>query len=149
MDYLTQKPLQLLRWFITACSNRGDIVLEPFSGCATTPVAAEQLGREWIDADIRKGAHDLVLDCLLSEGLAVPDHEWDGTTRQIRFSEVSFTETLQERTDSQEVVVRAFKLQAQRSLERWQITSHHQVRKITQTLSNDQYGLVTCVECGR
>ena len=44
-SYPTQKPLALLKRIIEASSNIGDIVLDPFCGCATTMVAAQQLGR--------------------------------------------------------------------------------------------------------
>lgn len=44
----TQKPEQLLEIFITAATNPGDIVLDPFMGSGTTAVVAERLGREWI-----------------------------------------------------------------------------------------------------
>ena len=43
--YPTQKPLALLDRIIKASSNEGDMVLDPFCGCATACVAAEQLGR--------------------------------------------------------------------------------------------------------
>ena len=42
--YPTQKPLALYRRIIEASSNAGDIVLDPFCGCATTPVAASSWG---------------------------------------------------------------------------------------------------------
>ena len=45
VGYPTQKPLALLKRIIEASSNRDDIVLDPFCGCATTMVAAQQLGR--------------------------------------------------------------------------------------------------------
>jgi len=54
--YPTQKPLALLKRIILASSNEGDIVLDPFCGCATTCVAAQQLGRKWIGIDIEKQA---------------------------------------------------------------------------------------------
>ncbi len=54
--YPTQKPLALYKRMIAASSNPGDIVLDPFAGCATTCVAAEQLGRQWIGVDIEKDA---------------------------------------------------------------------------------------------
>jgi site-specific DNA-methyltransferase (adenine-specific) len=54
--YRTQKPLALLHRIIKASSNEGDIVLDPFCGCATTCVAAQQLGRKWIGIDIEKMA---------------------------------------------------------------------------------------------
>lgn len=50
--YPTQKPLALLDRIITASSNPGDIVLDPFCGCGTTVSAAAGLGRQWIGMDI-------------------------------------------------------------------------------------------------
>ena len=50
--YPTQKPLALYKRIIKASSNKGDIVLDPFCGCATTPIAAEQLERQWVGMDI-------------------------------------------------------------------------------------------------
>ena len=44
--YPTQKPLSLLERIITASSNEGDYVFDPFCGCATTLVAAERLSRK-------------------------------------------------------------------------------------------------------
>ena len=50
--YPTQKPVALAELIIGASSNPGDLVLDPFAGCAYVPVAAERLGREWIACDI-------------------------------------------------------------------------------------------------
>lgn len=47
----TQKPLALLQRIIAASSNPGDIVLDPFAGSGTTPIAAERLRRSWIAMD--------------------------------------------------------------------------------------------------
>ncbi len=58
--YPTQKPLALYERIISASSNEGDIVLDPFAGCATTPIAAERLGRQWVGADIWDGAYEVV-----------------------------------------------------------------------------------------
>jgi len=58
--YPTQKPLALLRRIIEASSNRGDMVLDPFCGCATTLVAAEDLGRRWAGVDLSDVAARLV-----------------------------------------------------------------------------------------
>ena len=46
--YPTQKPIALYERIIEASSNPGDVVLDPFAGCATTPIAAERLGRQWV-----------------------------------------------------------------------------------------------------
>ncbi len=58
--YPTQKPVALLERIIKASSNQGDVVLDPFCGCATTCVAAERLQRQWIGIDISPKAVDLV-----------------------------------------------------------------------------------------
>ena len=55
-NFPTQKPLALYEIIVGASSNEGDWVLDPFCGCATTLVAAENLNRRWIGIDIWKGA---------------------------------------------------------------------------------------------
>ena len=50
--YPTQKPLALLERIVKASSSPGDVVLDPFCGCATACVAAEKLGRRWIGIDV-------------------------------------------------------------------------------------------------
>ena len=62
--YPTQKPLALYERIIQASSNPGDMVLDPFCGCATTPVAAESLGRQWIGMDLWEGCHGIIIDRL-------------------------------------------------------------------------------------
>ena len=60
IGYPTQKPLALLERIIKASSNEGDIVLDPFCGCATACVAADRLGRKWVGIDISPKAVELV-----------------------------------------------------------------------------------------
>ena len=60
--YPTQKPLKLLERVIKASSNEGDIVFDPFCGCATTCVAAHNFGRNWVGIDISVKAADLVVE---------------------------------------------------------------------------------------
>ena len=60
VGYPTQKPLNLLDRIIKASSNEGDMVLDPFAGCATACVAAERLDRQWVGIDISEKAVDLV-----------------------------------------------------------------------------------------
>lgn len=48
----TQKPEELLRKFVLASSNVGDLVIDPFLGSGTTSVVAEQLGRRWQGCDL-------------------------------------------------------------------------------------------------
>ena len=52
LGYPTQKPLSLLERIIQTSSNPGDIVLDPFCGCATAVAAAQKLNRKWIGIDI-------------------------------------------------------------------------------------------------
>lgn len=52
LGYPTQKPLALMKRIIEASTNRGDVVFDPFCGCATTLEAAHVLGRKWVGIDI-------------------------------------------------------------------------------------------------
>ena len=59
--FRTQKPLTLLDRIIKTSSNPGDLVLDPFCGCATTCVAADRLQRNWIGIDKGPKAAELVV----------------------------------------------------------------------------------------
>ena len=73
--YPTQKPRALLERIISVSSNPGDVVLDPFCGCATACVAAEGMTtlksngerslipapRRWIGVDVSPTAYDMVL----------------------------------------------------------------------------------------
>ncbi|MCY3803638.1 MAG: DNA methyltransferase [Gammaproteobacteria bacterium] len=65
--YPTQKPLALLQRIIKASSHEGDVVLDPFCGCATACIAAEIEHREWVGIDISPKAADLVQDRMENE----------------------------------------------------------------------------------
>ena len=60
LGYPTQKPLMLLERIISASSNEGDLVLDPFCGCGTAVHAAEKLHRKWIGIDITHLAIGLI-----------------------------------------------------------------------------------------
>ena len=88
--YPTQKPLALLDRIIRASSNKGDIVLDPFCGCATTCIASEILGRKWVGIDVSIEAYNLVKKRLKKE--VKPDlHEPE--------KEVNFSTDVPIRTD--------------------------------------------------
>ena len=91
LGYPTQKPLSLLERIISASSNIGDMVLDPFCGCATTCVAAEKLNREWVGIDVSQKAYELVQKRMKKEV------EWEGSI----FAEdlVAFSTTPPARTD--------------------------------------------------
>ena len=58
----TQKPEVLVRKFVLASSNPGDLVLDPFSGSGTTLVVAEQLGRRWLGCDLSTQYNEWAVD---------------------------------------------------------------------------------------
>jgi len=50
----TQKPLDLLKRIVLASTNKGDIVLDPFTGSSTTGIAATMHDRKFIGIDLEK-----------------------------------------------------------------------------------------------
>jgi modification methylase len=50
----TQKPESLLYRVLLACTNPGDVVLDPFFGTGTTGAVARRLGRQWIGIEREK-----------------------------------------------------------------------------------------------
>lgn len=60
LGYPTQKPEALLERIITASSNPGGIVLDPFCGCGTAVAVAHRLGRRWIGIDISPTAMEVM-----------------------------------------------------------------------------------------
>ncbi len=72
LGYPTQKPVALLERIISASSNEGDIVLDPFCGCGTTIDAAQRLKREWLGIDITHLAVGLIKHRLLGSLGAKP-----------------------------------------------------------------------------
>lgn len=135
--YPTQKPLALYERIIKASSNEGDIVLDPFAGCATTPVAAEQLGRQWVGMDIWEGAYDLVKERMENNRQLIKD-----------IPEILYSDTPPDRTDEGEDAVPYLRLKIQRALEAWQRLTHAQIREhlATAQASSDK---VICAGCGR
>jgi site-specific DNA-methyltransferase (adenine-specific) len=55
----TQKPLRLLRRALLASSREGDLVFDPFCGSGTTAVAAKELGRFFVGAEMERGFCEL------------------------------------------------------------------------------------------
>ena len=68
-----QKPLALYERIIRASSNEDDLVLDPFAGCATTPIAAHNLGRRWVGIDRREDAAFHITNRLLGLGINVDE----------------------------------------------------------------------------
>ena len=59
VGFPTQKPLALPDRIILASSDEGGMVLDPFCGCATACIAAEQNHRQWVGIDISPKAAEL------------------------------------------------------------------------------------------
>ena len=135
----TQKPLALYERIVRASSNPGDLVLDPFAGCATTPVASERLGRQWVGMDIWDGAIEQVRKRLEDNRqlLADPDPQ------------VIYTTTLPERTDEDDdgPEVPDLALRPRRVKERWERLSHAEMREIlADAQANGEQ--VVCAGCG-
>ena len=98
LGYPTQKPLSLLERIINVSSNKGDIILDPFCGCATTCVASEKLNRKWIGIDVSYLAYELVKKRLRKEV------KGEGVTGQLDIinwdKEIIYTHTPPKRTDT-------------------------------------------------
>ncbi|MCS6827464.1 MAG: site-specific DNA-methyltransferase [Caldilinea sp.] len=56
VGYPTQKTEALLERILSAGSDVGDWVLDPFCGSGTTPAVAQKLGRRWVACDVSYGA---------------------------------------------------------------------------------------------
>ncbi len=86
LGYDTQKPGALLQRIIAASSNSGDVVLDPFCGCATTLEAAHKLERKWIGVDIAIHAIKRVARVRLNERLGLvegQDYVIEGVPRTV------------------------------------------------------------------
>ena len=96
--YPTQKPLALLYRIIRASSNEDDIVLDPFCGCATTCVAAQQLGRRWIGIDLEKQSVSILVERLSNDaGLFKDFVATDQIPRRTDIHEVEPSKSIKQR----------------------------------------------------
>lgn len=82
MGYPTQKPVALLERIISASSNPGQVVLDPFCGCGTTIEAAQALGRAWIGIDVTHHAID-VIEGRLDERCKASEYEVRGRPKDL------------------------------------------------------------------
>ena len=135
----TQKPLALYERIIKASSNPGDMVLDPFCGCATTPVAAERLGRQWIGMDIWDGAIDVVRKRMSDNRQLIADSN----------PQITYTTIPPERTDDPDdtLAVPDLELRVQRVKEPWERLSHAEMRDIL-AAAQAQGDNVVCAGCG-
>ena len=60
----TEKPIELMKFYIANSSNIDDLVFDPFSGSGSTLIAAKELGRKYLGCEIDKEYYDIALDRL-------------------------------------------------------------------------------------
>ncbi|MGO9229145.1 MAG: DNA methyltransferase [Bryobacteraceae bacterium] len=82
LGYPTQKPQALLERIISASSNEGDVVLDPFCGCGTAVHAAQKLQRQWIGIDITHLAISLI-EKRLKDAFPGIKYEVHGTPKDV------------------------------------------------------------------
>ena len=111
VGYPTQKPLALYERIILASSNPDDVVLDPFCGCATTPIAAEKHGRQWVGIDTWKNAKTVIIDRLVENGLLRPGDAVDDRTGGNLFAtdQIHYETEPPEREDDGEKAAAAFR----------------------------------------
>ena len=140
MGYPTQKPLALYERIIKASSNEGDMVLDPFCGCATTPIAAERLGRQWVGMDLWDGAYEIVKQRMDDNKQLLADNN----------PQIIYTEDAPERDDGgEDAPTFELRLRKQSPKEQWQKLSHAEMRNILADAQSSANGLVDCAGCGR
>ena len=137
VGYPTQKPLALYERIIRVSSNEGDLVLDPFAGCATTAVAAERLNRQWVAIDLWKETKDLIV------------HRLEAEKRMFAVEQLTVTQTPPARTDEGEVASPDLRLRMSRQPEKWQRLYRQQIFDYLQDAQTNSTGLVSCAGCGR
>ena len=93
-NWTTQKPLKLYTRLVKAVTNPGDLVMDPFCGCATTLIAAENAGCQWIGIDNNPDRIALLNEQF--EKLAIQDL-WKG---KVHIKEIKSKRDLPKRTDN-------------------------------------------------
>ena len=63
----TEKPVELMKYYIENSSDKGDIVLDMFMGAGSTGVAAKELGRDFIGIEIDKKYYDIAKNRIMQD----------------------------------------------------------------------------------
>jgi len=92
-EHPCQLPVHLLERLILMATDENDIVLDPFAGAGTTPIAAKRLGRRYVGFDIDKKYVEITenkleheqsnskignvwVSCFLREVISIRDKDW-------------------------------------------------------------------------
>ena len=148
VGYPTQKPIGLYARMILSSTKRRDIVLDPFAGCATTLVAAEREGRQWVGIDIWDQAHEVVIKRLKDEGLLEDSREHP---EHLVFGDIHYTREPPERMDGGATAAPFLRVteKSKRHLEPWQKLSRAEIIKELGDAQSVKEGLIACAGCGR
>jgi len=143
--YPTQKPLRLYERIIKASSNEGDIVLDPFCGCATTLVAAERSNRRWVGIDLWKSAHELVQSRLRSDTEILGQHATHDE------SAVTLRSEPPARTDEGDTASEYLQVREKRIFQKqpWMKLSRAGMTELLAGAQSTDAGEVVCAGCGR
>ena len=141
--YPTQKPLALYERIILASSNENDFVLDPFCGCATTPIAAERLKRQWVGMDIWEGAIGVVKERMERDTILRDDD-----SSHITLPQVHYITQPPERTDENEIAAPTLRLRMRRPIEAWEKINHRGMTNILAAAQASNGGVI-CAGCGR
>lgn len=152
-----QKPLALYERVILASSNKGDLVLDPFAGCATTIMAAQKHGRRWVGIDRRKDARYHVV-CRMA-GIKPKDAdairkrpdlaEW--LDAQLARYDAHYSTNAPIRTDTGEHAAPLLQPVFPKVLQPWQRLRHADMQRILNRIQQTQHdhAIATCAGCGR
>ncbi len=139
----TQKPLALYERIIAASSNEGDFVLDPFCGCATTPIAAERLNRQWVGMDIWDGALGVVKERFTRDTVLR-----SGEDHHVTLPQIHYETDPPRRSDANELAAPGLKLKTPRAKEAWERLTHRQLKRVLERAQASN-GNVICAGCGR
>lgn len=113
-EHPCQLPVHLLERLILMATDENDIVLDPFAGAGTTPIAAKRLGRRYVGFDIDKKYVEITenkleheqsnskignvwVSCFLREVVSIRDKDWKELSENYvipsPIREVDFTKT--------------------------------------------------------
>jgi len=62
--HTTQKPLELMNRIVECCSNKNDIILDPFMGSGSTALSCKNLNRNYIGCELDKEYYNVCLERL-------------------------------------------------------------------------------------
>ena len=117
--WTTQKPLRLYSRLVKACTKADDLVIDPFCGCSTTLIAAENAGCRWIGMDINPDRIALLNEQF--EKLAIQDL-WKG---KVHIKEIKSKRDLPKRKDNKPSKKKMEELKDQLAMKQTKSKNYH------------------------